>query len=197
MNRLSEIRKIRGYSQKDLAEAINVGQSGISHYEKGIRLMDQDIINRLCDVLETTPNELLGTDNLRSVPILGKIKAGMPVEACQQNLGNVVYSTLRDDLYGLVVCGESMNEFISSGGIVICEPFHGDLLAVNNKVVHAEKNGGAIDNDATLKRYMHSVGVLVPDSNTIDPETNEPFESYRMEDGWQIKGVVIKKLEDV
>lgn len=137
------------------------------------------------------------TGESKFVPVVGVIPAGMPVEACQREMGTVLYSTARNDLYGLVVCGESMNEFISSGGIVVCEPFQGDLTAINNKVVHAEKDGGALDNDTTLKRYVHSIGALTPDSNTIDPDTNEPFESYRLSDGWDIKGVVIQKIEEV
>jgi len=66
--RLKTIRKLRGYSQEDLAEKINTTKSTISNYENGHSSPSADTLIRLADVLNTTTDYLLGRTDHAQVP---------------------------------------------------------------------------------------------------------------------------------
>ena len=54
--------KYRGISQTMLAERLNTSQATISRWMKGINQPDFESLFLLCEILEVTPNELLGWD---------------------------------------------------------------------------------------------------------------------------------------
>lgn len=57
---LKEARMKRGYSQKEVAEAIGVAKSTYSLYESGSREPNVQTIKRISDFLNTTADILLG-----------------------------------------------------------------------------------------------------------------------------------------
>ena len=59
MNRIRELRLALGYRQKDLAAMIGCAENSISNYEKEVRALDPDLINRLCDIFDCTSDYLL------------------------------------------------------------------------------------------------------------------------------------------
>lgn len=57
---LEEWRKLRGYSQQELADAIGVRQATVSAIETGAAKMFRlDLLNKLASVLRTEPHKLL------------------------------------------------------------------------------------------------------------------------------------------
>ncbi len=54
--------KYRGISQTTLAERLNTSQATISRWMKGVNQPDFESLFLLCEILEVTPNELLGWD---------------------------------------------------------------------------------------------------------------------------------------
>lgn len=66
--RIRQYREMRGISQKELAEMINVSNNRLSNWEQGINRPNADIIATLCTALKVSPSELLDvhldTDNL-------------------------------------------------------------------------------------------------------------------------------------
>ena len=58
--RIKELRKESGLSQKDLAEKIGVAQNTVTQYEKGTAKASLDIIVKIAVELKTTTDFLLG-----------------------------------------------------------------------------------------------------------------------------------------
>ncbi len=57
---LRKIRTARGWSQVELSKAIGLGGSTYGLYETYQRKLDVDTLLKLCEVLQVTPNEVLG-----------------------------------------------------------------------------------------------------------------------------------------
>ena len=57
--RIQELRKGKGWTQKDLAERLSVTDKSVSKWERGQSLPDITLINPLADILGVTPAELL------------------------------------------------------------------------------------------------------------------------------------------
>lgn len=53
----------RKITQTMLAEKLNMSQATISRWTKGINQPDFQTLFLLCEILETTPNEILGWEN--------------------------------------------------------------------------------------------------------------------------------------
>lgn len=81
--RIKTLRKEKGLTQQQLADLINVTKVSICCYEKGNRTPNLETFMDLVNVLDTTPNYLLGTD----VKIIGeedeKYSISLPKEDIQ------------------------------------------------------------------------------------------------------------------
>lgn len=62
-SRLKELRKSKNFTQQQLADLINVTKVSICCYENGTRTPNLETLMDLVNVLDTTPNYLLGVDN--------------------------------------------------------------------------------------------------------------------------------------
>ena len=60
---LKKEMEYRRISQTNLAERLNISQATVSRWAKGINEPDFQALFVLCEILETTPNELLGWEN--------------------------------------------------------------------------------------------------------------------------------------
>lgn len=61
--RLRDCRKRCGFTQKGLAEKLGVASSAVGMYEQGRREPDSSMLLKICSVLDTTTDYLLGLDN--------------------------------------------------------------------------------------------------------------------------------------
>ena len=124
---------------------------------------------------------------VRSLPLLGTIAAGRPIEALPSHddvdLADFVGATPGRDLFLLAVRGDSMiDEHIRDGDYVIVEKRDS---ATSGETVVALIDG----TEATLKKFYHDVGRvrLQPANPTMEPLFIEP-------DRLRIQGVVIGVL---
>ncbi len=62
-NILSSMRKAKSMSQEELAEKLGVSRQAISKWENGISSPEMAQLTKLCEIFETTPNELLGYED--------------------------------------------------------------------------------------------------------------------------------------
>lgn len=66
--RLKTVREERNYSQKELAEAIHVSTSTISHYENGTREPDTSTLVQLSEYLNVSTDYLTGRAQANITP---------------------------------------------------------------------------------------------------------------------------------
>jgi len=59
-DRLKEIRELRGYSQDEVAERLQLGDTQMNRYEKGKADPSQEVLVRLATDLNVTTDYLLG-----------------------------------------------------------------------------------------------------------------------------------------
>lgn len=57
---LKEARKNKGLTQKEVAAVMLMTQQQYSRFENGVYELNYGQIRKLCDLLDTTPNELYG-----------------------------------------------------------------------------------------------------------------------------------------
>ena len=60
MNRIRDLRTAAGWTQAQLGEKLNVGNTAISQYESETRQLDPATIHALCDLFGCTADYLLG-----------------------------------------------------------------------------------------------------------------------------------------
>lgn len=81
--RIQEMRKARGWTQKELAERLHVTDKSVSKWERGLNYPDMAMLEPLAKTLDTTVVELLGIEN---VPEEEKVEAvtAVAVEETEQ-----------------------------------------------------------------------------------------------------------------
>ncbi len=168
-------RFIKDYMEKngyapttaEIAEGIGIKSRGVVHrYLKA--LVDAGHIH-----LE--PNRkrnirMVEAKNLEySLPLLGKIAAGLPIEAVQDNESvDIASMFLSPGRYALRVKGESMiDEGIHDGDVIICQ--HADNARDGQIVVALVDNEGATLKK--LRRNRDATITLVPANSAHEPQT--------------------------
>ena len=66
MNRLKELRREYRLTQTELAAIIKCSAPVVSEYERELKYMDCETINKLCSVFKCSADYLLGLSNLRT-----------------------------------------------------------------------------------------------------------------------------------
>ena len=65
MNRIRELRELRGWKQEELGQKLNVGKGAISRYEGEKRQLDPTTICKLCDLFDCSADYLLCRSTVR------------------------------------------------------------------------------------------------------------------------------------
>ena len=68
--RLAALRKAKGLTQIDVAQALDITQTLISKYERGDLLMHGELIAQFASVLGVSADDILGIESKRSKPAL-------------------------------------------------------------------------------------------------------------------------------
>lgn len=182
MNRIKELRALKGIKQTELAKVLSVSQAALSGYETGKYEADLATYKKIAEYFGVSVDYLLGGSEKASkrdairVPVLGRVAAGIPIEAIEEIID---YEELdaeeygHGEYFGLKISGHSMEPKISDGDVVIVkrqpdvEPGEIAVVLVNG-------------DDATVKRIKKSPqGVtLLPSNPAYEPMyfTNEEIE---------------------
>ena len=175
-NRIAALRKKAGMSQSELAKILSVAQNTLSQYETGKRDIDSNMISRIAQFFHVSMEYLLGQEDLHDsthtsksvkIPILGKVQAGLPIEAIE----NIIdYEEIPEEqartgeFFGLQITGDSMAPQILEGDIVIVRK---QSVVDNGDTAIILING----NEATVKKfYKKANGItLMPANPQYDP----------------------------
>lgn len=166
MDRIKELRKQKGLSQKTLAELCGVHQTAVSQWEKGRTTPDLDSLKKLANALGVSVEILLGgelTKDENKIPGFSRINA----DAVAEKLG-------KSDIFALTVNDNTMSPALIPGDTVIVSrlemPVSGELAAVTA--------GGS---DAFITRIIKkgTSVLLVPENSSYEPliYSDSEFES--------------------
>lgn len=175
MNKLQELRERKGASMKEISRLLGMKYTTYVSYEKGQREPNSDVLVKIADFYGTTVDYLLGVNNERTsgkstgvmIPVLGYVRAGIPIEAVEEILDYEEISiemSRQGDYFGLQIKGDSMEPKFSDGDVVIVRK---QTQVDNGQIAVVLVNG----NDATVKKfYRTDNGIkLVSTNPTYDP----------------------------
>lgn len=197
LNRLKLLRTQKGVTQAVIAHYIGISQNNYSYWENGKVKIDADSLRRLAEYFNVTVDYILGLDekhprtlndevelnDLYPIPLLGRVVAGVPLEA-QENLEGYIYISYRptEEYFALRVKGQSMkNAGIFDKSIVVC---HKQETADNGEIVVAMLNG-----EQTVKRLK-----FIGDSLFLWPE-NPDFEPIQVKSSDEL--LILGKVVEV
>ena len=173
-DKLKKARKERGYTQDQLANGVNVSKSSISRYESGTQMPELATIKLIAKYLNIShqylledeyTNEYLIQEEFVKIPVVGTIKAGMPILAEENIIGYEIISKgeimSSKEYFYLKVKGDSMiNARIHEGDLVLV--VKQDYVDNNGDIMAVRVNG----DEATLKRvFIQDKGILLQAEN--------------------------------
>ena len=170
--RIAKARKAAALTKKELAEKIQVAPSTIGRYEDGqIGRLKKPVVYSIAEVLDVNAHWLLcispfidskdammdskaleNSTRAVRIPIIGRVAAGVPLEAVENLVGYEeisVHTSRLGDLFALWVKGDSMAPRICDGDVVIIKK----QQSVKNGDIAVVMVGNA---DATLKKIKIS-----------------------------------------
>lgn len=182
MNRLIELRQAKGFTMKETAVKLGMPYTTYVSYEKGDREPNSEILIKLADFYNTTVDYILGVNDnpLHEsssgviIPVLGRVKAGIPMTAIESIIDYEEISQEQartGEFFGLQIKGDSMEPKISEGDVVIVRK---QETVENGEIAVVLING----DDATVKKfYKTDAGIkLVSTNPTYDPFFYTPDE---------------------
>lgn len=188
--RIKELRISHGMTQKELAERLNIKLQTIHKYESGIVVnLKRSTIAKLAEIFDVSPLYIMGIDEEQlypniepaptfyTVPIIGSIACGQPIEAIENQLGTVQVDNRYKVDFALICRGDSM---------INARIFDGDVVYIRKQpdVENGEIAAVLIDNEATLKRvYKYPNRIELRPENPTFPVLNyeaEDVENIRI-----------------
>ena len=191
--RLTLLRKERDKTQEDIATVIGITRPAYTAYESGRRHPDYDTLVRLAEYYSVTTDYLLGVkvvatskERLCNIPVLGTIRAGVPILAEDNWEGEVDVPAKLKAEFALRVTGDSM----SWAGI-----HEGDLaiLRRTDTVSNGMIVAAGIEEDtwaATLKYYIKENG------HTVLRAANPEYEDQTVTPNHRVIGYTVAVLKD-
>jgi len=115
-------RMVRGFSQRELAGALSVSQQALAKWEAGASSPNPPTLARIAAALDIPVAKLFGEAGTVRIPVLGRVQAGVPIEAVEAVYGEEeITAELADSgsFFALLVKGDSMEPRLVEGDVVI------------------------------------------------------------------------------
>lgn len=162
---LQKLLDERGITATDVARETGISRSSMTDWKKGRSTPKYEKRKKIADMFGVTVDYLDGVSpfpygeeknfevcsesNTVTIPILGRVPAGIPIEAVTDRIGEIEIARPRGDdkCWALKVKGDSMYPKILDGDIVI---FREQQSCENGDICVVRVNG----TDATLKKVV-------------------------------------------
>lgn len=166
---IKKYMKKNNMSRKDLSEKLKVGYTTVTDWVNAVTYPRIDKIEMMSnlwgieksDLVEDSSNinenNILHTNH---IPVVSKISAGEPIHAEENIESYIAIPNAKENTFGLIVSGDSMDREFNEGDIVIVEK---DAVVENGQIGVVHINGY----NATVKRIKYSDDdiILIPESN--------------------------------
>ena len=194
MNNLKAARKAKKLTQIEVANAIGLSQSSYSYWENNDAKIESSALSKLADMFGVTVDYLIGASdnpqNSISVPVLGAVPAGIPLEAIEDVLDweEIPASMCAGgrEYFALRVTGDSMwPDYLEDDVVIVrksptCES--GDVCVVYVNGYDATLKQVKIQEDGSL--------TLIPKNQSSPPRTFSPQEIRELP--VSIAGIVVE-----
>lgn len=188
-DRVKEMRKLIGMTQKDLAEALGLkSQTTIAAIEKNKNNPSSELLMKMSDFFKVTTDFLLDKEapiipseplpptvnDLVNIPIVGSVRAGLPMLTNENIEGHIPLPSSminnNKEYFALTIKGDSMNLEFQEGSIIIVEK--------TNIVDNGEIGVVLIDrSEATVKKVVNNKKMI-----TLIPMSSNPIHLPTMYD---------------
>ncbi|WP_370821270.1 LexA family protein [Acidaminococcus massiliensis] len=163
-------RKMAGLTQKELGEKIGVKHNTISSYESGKNEPEQDMLFKIAAALDISINELFpqtassfsGIKGVR-IPILGKVVAGIPIEAITDIDGWEEISpkmAASGEYFALRIKGLSMEPKLHEGDIVIVKR-QSDVESGDTAIILVDSEDATVKQIKKTKEGIMLIGLNI------------------------------------
>lgn len=167
------LRRRKRVSQQNVADYLEITRQAYSNYENGNRTPDNEMLLKLAEYFDVSVDYLLrGKESAPisagvSIPVLGDVAAGIPIEAITDILDyEEIDATMArtGSFFGLRIKGSSMEPRMQDGDVVIVRQ---QDTAENGDTVVVLVNG----NSATVKKIKYGPDgiTLLPTNPVYDP----------------------------
>ena len=93
--RIRDLRAIRGLTQDQIAEKLNMNRANFSHYERDTAVPPSEVLGKIADILNTSTDYLLGRDLVNDQDrALARDIQGL--DAKNRDILKVLINTMRD-----------------------------------------------------------------------------------------------------
>lgn len=170
VTQLKKTMFLKGWRQIDLVRATGYTDGQISSWCGGRYRPNGEAMSKIAKALGVTVEYLLGKEEIseakltlpefKEIPVIGKVAAGVPIEAQENIIGTIV---TEKNVFALRVKGDSMSPRIMDGDTVLVKQ---QDTANDGDVVIA-----LIDGEATCKvlKKLHGSVMLVPFNAAFAP----------------------------
>lgn len=180
-------------SFKQFEDNLGLKRNTVTEWKRGVSTF-MEMLPEIADEFGVSTDYLLGHEKKKtgksSVPIIGRIQAGCPIESYEGHYGTIVLPNDVNpsaDLYALEVVGDSMMPIFMEGDIVVCERIDPGKASGKFCVI-------SIDNESTLKKLrIDSEGVTLIPLNPLYKEIHYSKKEMIGKD-FRIDGVVIEMV---
>lgn len=94
--KIRRLRKLRGLTQEELAEMIDISSRNLSNIEQGISFAKAETLEKIISSLNTSTEELFATNHLKSnVELLEKINRYIETAQNDNKQLEIIYRVLR------------------------------------------------------------------------------------------------------
>ena len=97
--RIQQLRKSHGWTQRELAEKLNVTDRAVSKWERGLNFPDMAILEPLAKALDSTVVEILGIEN---IPESERVDA--VTEVAVKETERIKKETRERAMFGMIMC---------------------------------------------------------------------------------------------